>query len=102
VTSATALPSAPGTILAALDQVDAAIAAARGGKDGLGGRDANELTQLAGTVRTDVNRGDLGGAANAAQSLSDRARALTEKLDKQRRDALLAAIDALVQALRPT
>lgn len=98
----TAQPSAPGAILAALDQVDTAIAAARGGKDGLSGRDANELTQLADTVRTAVDRGDLNGAATATQTLADRARAVTDKLDKPRRDALLAAIDALGQALRPT
>jgi serine/threonine-protein kinase len=99
VVSPTALPSTPGTILAALDQVDAAIAAARGGKDGLSGKDGNELAQLAATVRAAVNRGDLGGAASATQSLSDRARELTDKLEKPRRDALLAAIEALQQAL---
>jgi eukaryotic-like serine/threonine-protein kinase len=95
----TALPSSAATVLAALDQVDAAIEAARGGKDGLSGRDANELAQLAGTVRQDVNRGDLGAATTAAQALSDRARELTAHLDKKLRDPLLAAIDALLQAL---
>lgn len=97
--SPTALPSTAPTIVAALNQVDAAIEAARGGKDGLNGHDANELAQLAGTVRQDVDRGDLGAATTAAQALSDRARELTAHLDKEIRDPLLTAIDGLLQAL---
>ena len=85
-----------------LDRVDAAIEGARGGKDGLNGHDGNELAQLAGTVREDVDRGDIGAATTAAQTLSDRARQLTAHLDKKLRDPLLAAIDSLVQALSAT
>jgi hypothetical protein len=96
------LPSGAGAILDALRLVDTAIEAARGGKDGLSGRDANELAQLAASVRTAVERGDLGAATTAAQSLSDRARTLTTKLEKPHRDSLLAAIDGLLQALSPT
>ena len=95
----TTLPSGAQAILVALGRVDAAIEAARGGKDGLTGRDGNELAQLAASVRTAVDRGDLGAAATAAQALSDRGRALTVGLDKPRRDSLLAAIDALLAAL---
>lgn len=97
--SATALPSGNATVLAALNRVDAAVDAARGGKDGLNGRDANELAQLAASVRTAVDRGDLGAALAATGTLSDRARKLSSGLDKPRREALLTAIDRLSAAL---
>jgi hypothetical protein len=97
--TAAALPSDSATVLAALGRVDAALDAARGGKDGLTGRDANELAQLAASVRTAVDRGDFGAAITATRNLSDRARALTVSLDKPRRDALFAAIDGLSAAL---
>jgi len=88
-------------ILADLAAVDAAIEAARGGKDGLTGRDAGELTQLVGAVRTAVDRGDLAAAATAAQQLSDRAKALVKGLDKERRNGILTAVDTLQAALPP-
>jgi serine/threonine protein kinase len=94
-----ALPSGLDTILKALDRVDAAIEAARGGKDGLSGKDANELAQLASSVRTALGRGDLGAATTAAQALADRADKLTKGLDKRRRESLLAAIHDLQAAL---
>jgi len=97
--SATALPSGPRLALGALDRVDSAIEAARGGKDGLTGRDANELAQLATSVRTALERGDLGAATAAAHTLSDRARNLATGLDQARRDSLLAAVDGLLAAL---
>jgi hypothetical protein len=100
--SAAALPSDTAAILDALSLVDSAIDATRGGKDGLTGRDANELAQLAASVRTAVERGDLDAATTAAQSLADRARALTTNLEKPRRDSLLAAIDGLLRALSAT
>lgn len=97
--TAAALPSPDATVLAALAQVDTAIDAAGGGKDGLTGRDAKELAELAESVRTAVNRGDFGAAIEATRQLSDRARALSAGLDKPRRDALSAAIDRLSAAL---
>ena len=97
--SATALPSGLEAMLAAVGRVDAAIDAAQGGKDGLSGKDANELAQLATSVRTALDRGDVGAAATAARTLSDRADALTKGLDKRRRDSLLTAIDDLVAAV---
>ena len=97
-TSATALPSGERALFA-LDRVDAAIKAAGGGKDGLAKRDAKELEQLAASVRTAVDRGDMSAAATAARELSDQGRALTAGLDAARRDPLLAAIDGLVAAL---
>jgi len=84
---------------AALDRVDTAVEAARGGKDGLNGRDANELTQLAASARMAVQRNDLGAARTAASTLADRARVLSEGLDAEGRQPLLDAVDALVKAL---
>jgi hypothetical protein len=94
----TALPTSAVTILDALGPVDAAIESARGGKDGLNGRDANELAQLAASVRTAVDRGDFIAARTSAGNLSDRGRALSTGLDKVRREALLGAIDGLLAA----
>jgi hypothetical protein len=93
------LPSADGAVATALDAVDAAIEAARGGKDGLSGKDANELAELTASVRAAVDRGDLAAARSAAATLSGRAVAVTKDLDKARRDVLLAAIGSLSQAL---
>jgi len=97
--SASTLPGGLESALAALGRVDAAIEAARGGKDGLNGKDANELVQLAASVRTALNKGDLGAATKAAQKLSDRADSLAKGLDKGRRDPLLAAIGELLRVL---
>jgi eukaryotic-like serine/threonine-protein kinase len=95
----TALPSGSPLALGALDRVDAAIAAARGGKDGLSGRDANDLAQLAAAVRTDIEQGDLATARTDANTLSDRVRTLATGLDQTRRDSLVAAVDDLLAAL---
>ncbi|MBI3746598.1 MAG: hypothetical protein HY264_08820, partial [Chloroflexi bacterium] len=48
-----------------------------------------------------VDGGDLAGAATAAQQLSDRATALVKGLDKERRDGITSAVDALQAALPP-
>ncbi len=97
--SASPVPSGLQAMVAAVDRVDAAIEATRGGKDGLSGKDGNELTQLSASVRNALHRGDVSAAASAAGSLSDRADELAKDLDKHRREALLSAIDALVSAL---
>jgi serine/threonine protein kinase len=99
--SATALPSDGAAVLAALDHVDEAIMAARGGKDGLTGRDTDELEELAAAVRRAADRGDLGAAATAAQALSDQAGVSTIGLDGPRRGSLLGAIDGLLATLPP-
>ena len=96
---ASASPSVAPSVLAALDRVDSAIEAAKGGKDGLSGKDANELAQLAGSVRTAVQRNDLGAARTAANTLTNRARALGAGLDSDRRQPLLDAVAALGKAL---
>jgi len=97
--TASVLPSDALQVFAALDRVGAAIDAARGGKDGLNGRDANELSQLAASVRTAVTNGDLAAARASAQTLADRAQALSGGLDAARRDELLAAVAAVQRAL---
>jgi len=98
-TAAAGGPSLAPSTQQALDAVVAGIEAARGGKDGLSGKDANELEQLVATVRTDLEEGRLDAARTAAQALDDRVRELGDRLDPQRRDALQAAADNLVAAI---
>ena len=97
--AATAPSSENEATLAALAQVESEIEAARGGRDGLKGRDGNELMDLANSVRTSIDGGDLDAAATAAQALSDRTREVTTDLDEARRNSLLGAIDGLLTAL---
>lgn len=85
--------------LAALDRVDAAIAGARGGHDGLKGKDANELEGLASQVRAAVTAGDDETAASAAAALAERTTALTGKMQGPRIQELQAAVAALVALL---
>ena len=96
-------PSPPPTIdpaapaLAALDRVLTAIDAARGGKDGLNGNEANELDDIALDVGRRLRAGDYDGARERATALQERVRKL--KLDKKRSEALLSAIDDLLAAI---
>ncbi len=97
-------PSATGTVnpaaaaLAALDKVDQAIAASKGG-GGLKGKDANELERLAGNVRTALTDGDFGAARQAAVALSKRVDDLRKELGQERYQRLRAAVDALLAAI---
>ena len=90
---------APNTIGAALDAVDAAIAGARGGPDGLKGKDANDLQNLASQVRAAVAAGDMEAARQAAGQLSDQVDALKDSLGSNAYANLRAAVDQLVAAL---
>jgi hypothetical protein len=96
----TAPPTAPPTptvidrALAALTDVDAAIAGARGG-GGLKGKDANDLERRAAAVRSALRDGDLGRAAKAAQELEDRADALGREIDAVPERRLDDAIERL-------
>ncbi len=85
--------------LAALDQVDAAIAAAKGGRDGLKGKDANDLEALASQLRAAIIAGDDETAASAAAALAERTTALASKLQDPRIQDLQAAVVALVALL---
>ena len=84
----------------ALDNVEAAIAAARGGPDGLKGKDANALESLAGRVRRDLANGDRRAAMTDARELDRRARDIADHLDGQMAARLTRATGHLVDVLR--
>ena len=85
--------------LAALAAVDAAISRARGGPDGLKGKEANELESLAAKVRRDLDAGDRAAALADAGTLDDRVRKATERIGVEDRDRLRAASADLAGAL---
>jgi eukaryotic-like serine/threonine-protein kinase len=84
--------------VAALDEVDAAIAATAG-KDGLKGNQRNDLERLARAVRSQVMDGDLDAARSAAEELRDRIAELGDELDEQRAERLAGAVRALIDIL---
>jgi serine/threonine-protein kinase len=90
---------APSAALPVLDAVVAAIDRARGGRDGLRGGDANDLQALAEDVRQALAAGDVAAARIAAERLEEQAADVTDELDEARREALEAAIDALLEAI---
>ena len=98
-------PSATDGALAEVQQalraVEAAIEQARGGRDGLKGSDANELAALAADVGRALDAGDAAAAHDAAEKLAKRAEKLSDELDETRRDALLEAIETLLEAIPP-
>jgi tRNA A-37 threonylcarbamoyl transferase component Bud32 len=99
--SATA-PSAVG--LAVNDRIDAlgeAIDVARGGGDGLRGRDANDLARRLDAVKEALAADDLGAARSAAADLAARIEELGngKRLAEAKRDRLATAATALVDAL---
>ena len=71
--SDTAAPT-PDPAVRALDDLDAAIAAARGGHDGLKGKDANDLAARVAVVRRDLDAGDRAKALRDARELDQRVR----------------------------
>ncbi len=83
----------------ALDEVDAAISAARGGRDGLKGKEANELASRVAVVRRDLDSGDRPKALRDARELDRRVRDRVEGLDDEAAHRLTAASAALVTAL---
>jgi serine/threonine protein kinase len=85
--------------ITALDNVDAAISAARGGPDGLKGKEANELESMAAKVRHDLDQGDRAAALKDARDLDRRVRDVSRHLDKAAADRLRSASAALVAAL---
>jgi serine/threonine-protein kinase len=103
--SPTPTPSATDDIAAearrALGAVSSAIEAARGGKDGLTGADANELVALADEVGRALDEGDFAAASSSADRLAGRAKKVGDELDKRRREALLGAIETLQEAIPP-
>ena len=89
----------PNPTLAALDAVDAAIAAARGGQDGLKGKVANELESQAARVRRDIATGDQSAALRDARALDRRARDAADHLRNDAAARLTRATARLVDAL---
>ena len=85
--------------IAALDNLDAAISAARGGPDGLKGKEANDLESMAAKVRRDLDQGDRAAALKDARDLDRRVRDVSRHLDQQAADRLRSASAALVAAL---
>ena len=93
----TASPLSPA--LAAVDEVLAAIDAARGGSNGLKGGEANDLTALASDVRAKLQSGDIDEARKAVDELWERANKVAKDLDDDRRVRLLGAINQLRSVL---
>jgi hypothetical protein len=85
--------------ITALNDVDAAIAAARGGPDGLKGKEANALESMAARVRRDLEEGNRRKALDDARALDRRARDLANHLNESAAQRLTDATAALVDAL---
>jgi hypothetical protein len=79
--------------------VVAAISAAKGGPDGLKGKEANELDSAAARVRRDLDAGDLGAALKDARALDKRVRDATDKLRSDAAARLRTASAHLVDVL---
>ena len=89
---------ATGAAIAALDQIDAAIAANQT-SDGLTADDAKALQDLSTGIRTAVVSGDTTAARTAVENLSTKADEFAEQLNTPTGAQLKAAIEALEAAL---
>ena len=94
-----ALSPSPDPAFAAIDAMDAAIAAARGGPDGLKGKEANDLETMAAAVRRALTSGNRPAALDAAQKLDERVSKLGDEIGREQAARLQAASSNLVQAL---
>jgi serine/threonine-protein kinase len=83
----------------ALDELSAAIDAARGGPDGLKGKEANELDTMVARVRRDLDAGDRSKALKDARELDRRVRDAAEHVSEDAARRLRAASAALLDAL---
>jgi len=92
-------PSVADRALAALDGVDAAITAAKGG-GGLKGKDANTLEAKARDVRSALQAGDLDKAAKAADALEEAVKKVARDIDQRPRERLENAVTAVIEILR--
>ena len=79
--------------------MSAAINAARGGPDGLKGKDANDLEERVAAVRRALDGGDRASALDAARKLDRRVDDMAKDLDDDDEDRLQAASADLVEAL---
>ncbi len=89
---------ATGAAIAALDQIDAAIAANQS-SDALTADDAKALQDLSTGIRTAVVSGDATAARTAVENLSTKADEFAEQLNTPTGAQLKAAIEALKAAL---
>jgi len=94
-----AISPSPDPAFAAIDAMDAAIAAARGGPDGLKGKEANDLESLAAAVRRALTSGNRRAALDAAQKLNERVSKLGDEIGRDQAARLRAASANLIQAL---
>jgi hypothetical protein len=85
--------------VAALTEMGAAIDAARGGHDGLKGKEANDLQGRVAAVREALDAGDRNAALDEARKLDDRVRELADHLAEDQAARLRAASADLVQTL---
>lgn len=85
--------------IAALAAMDAAISAARGGPDGLKGKDANDLEQRTAAIRQALDGGDRATALDLARKLDHRVADLTKNLGSDQANRLRTASQDLVRAL---
>jgi len=92
-------PDPAGPALTALDDVVTTINAAKGGHDGLSGKTAGELLDLAAAVRRALESEDFDAARAAAERLSDRWDKAMKGVDKQRAQAITDAIAGLIEAI---
>jgi eukaryotic-like serine/threonine-protein kinase len=84
---------------AALDAMDAAIAAAQGGPDGLKGKDAKDLATMTADVRQALTAGDRHAALDRARRLDKRISDLADKIGPDQESRLRSASTNLVRAL---
>jgi hypothetical protein len=84
---------------AALTAMDAAINAARGGSDGLKGKDANDLERRTADIRKALDDGDRAEALDLARKLDRRVADLADHLGKDQASRLRTASRDLVRAL---
>jgi hypothetical protein len=85
--------------IAALDRLDAAIAAAKGGPNGLKGKEANSLESLARDIRRALTTGDRRSALESARKLDERVEDLDEKIGRDQAARLRTASANLIHAL---
>ena len=83
----------------ALDTLVGAISAAKGGPDGLKGKDANELESQAARVRRDLDDGDRARALKDARELDKRVRDAADHVGDDAAARLRSASADLVRAL---
>jgi eukaryotic-like serine/threonine-protein kinase len=98
--SPTVAPSTAAQIaLGTVDSFDATVADLQGGPGSLKGKDAKTLTDLAGQVRSAIQRGDAPAARDAAARLVDQSGKLARGLAGDASSRLTAAAEAVHRAV---